>query len=239
MTLEKLSEEWDSALCVAAHPDDLEYGLAAAVARWTKQGKRITYLLATSGEAGIDGIPPVEAGPLREQEERDGAAHVGVEEVVFLGMPDGAVEYGLPLRRAIAAAIRRTKPDAVFALTHRETFAGGGLNQADHRAVGLATMDACADAGNRWLFTDLMDEGLDPWSGVTLLCFANSMHSTHTVDVSDTFDDGVASLEAHREYLEALGSDYPTPRNLLQMILGSADDPDVGDYTLRVEAFNR
>lgn len=239
MSLQTFPEDWTTALCVAAHPDDLEYGLAAAVARWTKQGKTITYLLATSGEAGIDGIPPVEAGPLREQEEREGAAHVGVEEVVFLGMPDGSVEYGLPLRRAIAAAIRRTKPDAVFALTHRETFAGGGLNQADHRAVGLATLDACADAGNRWLFTDLMDEGLDPWSGVKLLCFANSVQATHTVDVSATFDDGVASLEAHRDYLEALGPDYPTPRTLLQMILGSADREDLGDHTLTMEVFDR
>ncbi|MGB3829446.1 MAG: PIG-L deacetylase family protein [Ornithinimicrobium sp.] len=239
MALDILTEEWDTALCVAAHPDDLEYGLAAAVARWTKQGKAITYLLATSGEAGIDGIPPVEAGPMREDEERAGAAQVGVSEVVFLGMPDGAVEYGLPLRRAIAAAIRRTRPDVVFALTHRETFAGGGLNQADHRAVGLATLDACADAGNRWLFTELMDQGLDPWSGVKMLCFANSAQSTHTVDVSDTFEAGVASLEAHHEYLDALGADYPSPRHLLQMILGSAEDPEVGDYTLRVEAFTR
>lgn len=239
MTQETLNEDWESALCVAAHPDDLEYGLAAAVARWTKQGKKVTYLLATSGEAGIDGIPPIEAGPLREQEERDGAAQVGVDEVVFMGMPDGSVEYGLPLRRAIAAQIRRTQPDAVFALTHRETFPGGGLNQADHRAVGLATLDACADAGNRWLFTELMDDGLDPWSGVKLLCFAGSTHSSHTVDVSDTFEDGVASLEAHREYLEALGPDYPPPRGLLETILGSADDPDLGAYTLRLEAYNR
>lgn len=239
MTLETFNEDWNTALCVAAHPDDLEYGLAAAVARWTKQGKTITYLLATSGEAGINGIPPVEAGPLREQEERNGAAHVGVEVVDFMGMQDGAVEYGLPLRKGIAAAIRRTQPDVVVALTHRETFGGGGLNQADHRAVGLATMDACADAGNRWLFTDLMDAGLDPWPGVKMLCFANSERATHRVDVSDTFGDGVASLEAHREYLEALGSDYPSARNLLQMILGTSDQEGVGDYTLTMEVFNR
>lgn len=239
MALDILNEEWDTALCVAAHPDDLEYGLAAAVARWTKQGKRITYLLITSGEAGIDSIPPVQAGPLREQEERDGAALVGVDEVTFLGMPDGAVQYGLPLRRAIAAAIRHTRPDAVFTLTHRETFGGGGLNQADHRAVGLATLDACADAGNRWLFTDLIDEGWQPWSGVKYLAFAGSAHPTHRVDVSDTFEDGVASLEAHAQYLEALGPDYPAPRDLLQTMLGSGDAPEEGRHTLRLEAFNR
>ncbi|CAN5421800.1 PIG-L family deacetylase [soil metagenome] len=239
MDLETFSEDWHTGLCVAAHPDDLEYGLAAGVARWTGQGKTLTYLLATSGEAGIDSLPPVEAGPLREQEERDGAAKVGVEVVDFLGMPDGSLMYGLELRRGIAATIRRTRPDVVFALTHREQFAGGGLNQADHRHVGLATLDACADAGNRWLFPDFLDRGLDPWAGVKQLCFANSAVPTHTVDVTDTFDDGVASLEAHREYLEALGPDYPSARDLLQMILGSAEREGLGDYTLGMEVIRR
>lgn len=239
MTPESFNEDWQTALCVAAHPDDLEYGLAAGVARWTSQGKRITYLLVTSGEAGIDSMHPTEAGPLREQEERDGAALVGVNDITFLGMPDGSLEHGLPLRRAIAAEIRRTRPDAVLTLTHRETFPGGGLNQADHRAVGLATLDACADAGNRWLFTELMDEGLDPWPGVRLLAFAGSTEANRIVDVSESFDDGVASLEAHAQYLQALGPGYPTPRNLLSGMLGSADDVELGDYTLRLEAFDR
>ena len=68
-----LPEEWSRALAIVAHPDDLEYGAAAAIARWTDQGKWIGYVLASSGEAGIDGMNPAEAGPLREQEERSGA----------------------------------------------------------------------------------------------------------------------------------------------------------------------
>lgn len=237
--MENFNEDWGSALCVAAHPDDLEYGLAAGVARWTAQGKSVTYLLATSGEAGIDAIPPVEAGPLREQEERDGAARVGVEVVDFLGMPDGGLEYGPALRRAIASQIRLRQPDVVFSLTHRERFAGGGTNQADHRHLGLATLDASADAGNRWIYPELEGQGLQPWSGVTQVCFAGSAEPTHTVDVSDTFDDAVASLEAHEQYLQGLGSSYPTPRELLQNILGSRVHDDLGDYTLALEVFQR
>src|SRR6266516_7895772 len=99
--LEPIDENWTSALAVVAHPDDLEYGTAAAIARWTAQGKRIAYCLATSGEAGIDGMTPDESGPLREQEERASAAIVGVDVVEFLGYPDGMVEYGLPLRRDV------------------------------------------------------------------------------------------------------------------------------------------
>src|SRR5690349_18973188 len=104
--LPPVREDWNRALCVAAHPDDLEYGLACAVARWTGQGKQVTYLLATSGEAGIDKMDPAEAGPLREEEERVGAREVGVDVVDFLGYRDGVVEYGLPLRMGITRAIR-------------------------------------------------------------------------------------------------------------------------------------
>ena len=239
MTLPPFAEDWERGLCVAAHPDDLEYGLAAAVARWTDQGKIVTYLLATRGEAGIDRLHPDQAAPLREQEERDGAAHVGVDVVEFLGLPDGGLEYGLDLRRHLAGEIRRRRPDVVLTLTHRETFAGGGLNQADHRAVGLATLDACADAGNRWIFPELVEQGLEPWPGVRWIGFSGSPQPSHRVDVSDTFERAVASLEAHKEYLAALGPDYPSPRGLLEMILGTAEDPELGTHTVALEAYRR
>ena len=91
--LEPLPEDWQTALFVVAHPDDIEYGAAAAVARWTGQGKRIVYCMVTSGEAGIDGLHPVECGPLREAEEIASARAVGVDEVEFLRLPDGILEY--------------------------------------------------------------------------------------------------------------------------------------------------
>jgi LmbE family N-acetylglucosaminyl deacetylase len=211
---------FERVLCVAAHPDDLEYGTAAAVDKWVKAGKTVTYLLVTRGEAGIDTLAPADAGLIREQEERDGAEEVGVSVVEFLeGFRDGVVEYGLPLRRAIAREIRLRRPDLIVSLTHAETGAGGWLNQADHRAVGLATLDARADAGNRWIFTGLTDEGVEPWhAGQVLVC--QDPAPTHWVDVSGHFEEAVASLSAHDRYLEALGSEYPQPRDLLQQILG-------------------
>ncbi len=80
-----MPEDWSRAVAVVAHPDDLEYGAASAVARWTDQGKQVAYVLVTSGEAGIDGIDPAVAGPLREEEERRSAALVGAGPVEFLG----------------------------------------------------------------------------------------------------------------------------------------------------------
>jgi LmbE family N-acetylglucosaminyl deacetylase len=201
---EPVDESWSGGLAIVAHPDDLEYGTAAAIARWTAQGKRIAYCLATSGEAGIDAMSPEQAGPLREREERDGAAEVGVEVVEFLGHPDGVLEYGLPLRRDIARAVRRHRPDVVITNNFADRWDNGGLNQADHIALGRAVVDGVRDAGNRWVFRDLLDEGLEPWS-VTMVLVAGSPQAQHGVDTSDHLSAGIASLRAHAAYLEGLG----------------------------------
>src|SRR6266567_960934 len=151
--MQPMPEDWDTAVAVVAHPDDLEYGVAAAVARWTGQGKKVTYLVATRGEAGIAGMPPEKAGPLRVGEEQRSAALVGVSTVEFLDYPDGLVEYGVPLRRDLTAAFRRLQPQTVIT-THFGLTMGdeGPVNHADHRAVGLAVLDACRDAANGWVF---------------------------------------------------------------------------------------
>jgi len=114
--LKPLDENWERALAVVAHPDDLEYGAASAVARWTSQGKQVNYLMVSRGEAGIDSMPPEETGPLREEEERVSAGLVGVETVEFLDYQDGVIEYGLPLRRDIARVIRRHRPNVLVTL---------------------------------------------------------------------------------------------------------------------------
>ncbi len=232
---------FDSVLCVVAHPDDIEYGLSAAVATWTAAGKEVRYFLLTHGEAGIDTMDPSEAAVARADEERASAAVVGVERVEFADHRDGTVEYGLGLRRDIAAAIRRARPDLVVTLTHAETFVGGFLNQADHRAVGLATLDATADAGNRWIFPELVADGLDPWK-VSAVAVASGPTSTHYVDVTGHLEDAVESLEEHRLYNAALPDDYPQPRELLEGILGgSAEavaDPAV-THAVLLEVFPR
>jgi LmbE family N-acetylglucosaminyl deacetylase len=214
--MEHVDESWSSALAIVAHPDDLEYGTAAAIARWTSQGKRVGYCLATSGEAGIDGMPPEQAGPLREEEERASAQIVGVDVVEFLGHPDGTVEYGLPLRRDIARVIRKHRPDIVITGNYHETWGSGTRNQADHIALGRAVLDGVRDASNRWVFRDLLDEGLEPWKASTVLV-SGVPDATHGVDVTDTFEQGVASLAAHAAYLQGLG-DGPMsdPREFLE-----------------------
>jgi LmbE family N-acetylglucosaminyl deacetylase len=203
--LEPMPLDWTRALAIAAHPDDLEYGAAGAIAAWTAAGKDVRYLLVTRGEAGIDGIPPTQCGPLREREEREGAALVGVSVVEFLDHRDGVVEHNLDLRRDLSAAIRRHQPDLVLIGNFADSWPGGGWNSPDHRNTGRAAMDAIGDAGNRWIFADLVDTGLEPWNGVKYICIGGSPEATHAVDITDTFETAVASLEAHRAYLDGLG----------------------------------
>jgi LmbE family N-acetylglucosaminyl deacetylase len=208
--LEVLPEDWERALCVVAHPDDLEYGAAMAVAKWTGQGKDVAYVLATAGEAGIDSMKPEDAGVIREAEERASAQVVGVDSVTFLGHPDGMLEYGLGLRRDLAREIRRHRPELLLSINHREgwtTGGGGGLNQADHRVLGLALIDAARDAANRWVFDELLVEGFEPWGGARMIAFAASPLPTHGVDVTGHLDAGIASLAAHAAYLENLGGE--------------------------------
>lgn len=199
--LEPVPEDWNRGLAVVAHPDDLEYGAAAAIARWSAQGKEITYCLVTSGEAGIDGLAPDECAGIRQAEERASAAAVGVHEVEFLAHPDGLVEANVALRRDLAAAIRRHRPEVLISINFREHFGGPGFNHADHRATGIALLDATRDAANRWLF---VGAGGEPWSGVRFALFGASPQATHAVDVTASIDRGVASLEAHRAYLDGL-----------------------------------
>ena len=202
----EMPTDWSTCLAVVPHPDDMEYGASAAVAAWTDAGKTVGYLLVTRGEAGIDDLDPVEAAPLRAAEQRAACDAVGVETLEFLDFPDGTLESGLPLRRSIAAAIRRHHPELIVTVNHRETYPGGGLNMSDHRVTGQAVLDAVRDAANRWVFTDLVDDDLQPWGGVRWVAMSGSPQSTHAVDITDSFDRGVASLAAHRRYLASLGA---------------------------------
>ncbi|MEU9479001.1 PIG-L deacetylase family protein [Streptomyces sp. NPDC048191] len=207
--LKPMPEDWQRALAVVAHPDDLEYGCAAAVAAWTDGGREVGYVLATRGEAGIDTLDPATCGPLREREQRASAAVVGVGTVEFLGHRDGVIEYGPVLRRDIAAAVRRHRPELVLTLNHRDTWGDAVWNTPDHVAVGRATLDAVADAGNRWIFPELTEQGLEPWNGVRWVAVAGSARPTHAVDATPGLERAVRSLLEHRTYIEALTDEDP------------------------------
>lgn len=186
------SENWSTALVLVAHPDDPEYGMAAAVARWTSQGKRIVYALATSGEEGIAGMPAEECGPLREREQIASAAVVGVDEVEFWGFPDSEIFNTPELRTKVAETVNRVRPDVVLSLYGGPEWAPGFPNQRDHMQFAAAVVEA-------------FDSLADPPRA--LLC--NGPNATHAVDVEGFTDTAIRALECHRVYLEVLDPDTP------------------------------
>ncbi len=207
--LEPFPEHWNRALAVVAHPDDMEYGAASAVAKWTASGKWVGYVVVTRGEAGIASMPPEQAAPLRADEQRRSCDAVGVDTLEFLEYPDGLVVADLALRRDLAAVLRRHRPDMILSINYRASWGGPSWNHADHRHVGTALLDAVRDAANPWLFA----ERGEAWPGVRGVAFGGSPSPTHFVDVTGWLDRGIESLRCHEIYLANLGDG------------GGADDP--------------
>ncbi|WP_313408678.1 PIG-L deacetylase family protein [Aeromicrobium sp.] len=227
---------FERVLCVVAHPDDVEYGTSAAVARWTSEGVDVAYLLLTRGEAGMDALPPRETAEVRQREQIAASDVVGVSQVDFLDYPDGMLEYSLGMRRDIAMAIRRFRPDAVLVGSWDVEFVAG-LNQADHRVAGLAALDALRDAGNRWVFPELLKEGLEPWSPRWLLVSGDG-RPTHGVDVTgDPLERGIVSLEAHGQYLAGIEG-HPPPRPMITGITAMQGRRMGVDHAVLFRAFD-
>lgn len=187
-------------LAVYAHPDDVDFGSCATVARWVAEGLEVSYLIVTRGEAGGPaGVARKDLPAIREAEQRAAAAVVGVERVEFLdGYADGTLLPTIGLRHDIARVIRRVRPDRVLTsspLRRWEHIAGP--SHPDHLAVGEAT--TCAvypDARNPFAFPDLLAEGLQPWT-VREVWYSAGPDPDHFVDVTETYDRKVAALRAH------------------------------------------
>jgi LmbE family N-acetylglucosaminyl deacetylase len=166
---------------------------------------------------------------------------VGVSTVEFLDHEDGVIEYGTALRRDIAAAIRRHRPELVITLNHRDTWGGVAWNTPDHVAVGRATLDAAGDAGNRWIFPELVEQGLQPWNGVRRVAVAGSATPTHAVDATPGMERAVRSLLEHRSYIEALTDEDPETyaRGFLTANATATGERFGGRPAVAFEVFNR
>ncbi len=210
--MEPMPEDWESAVAVVAHPDHIEYGVAAAVARWTGQGKKVTYVLATKGEAGIAGMAPAEVGPLRMEEERRSAEVVGVHQVTFLDHPDGLVEYGIALRRDLATQFRRLRRDH----HHRELRPDLG-----RRGTGQPRRPSCGRARRAGRVPGRRERvGVSRGRvavGIRAAYVATIANPTHFVDVTATIDAGIASLREHQAYIDGLGTDFDPDEFLRNM----------------------
>ena len=187
-------------LVITAHPDDVDFGAAGTIATWTDAGIEVSYRIVTDGDAGgyDETVGRAEMASLRRGEQIAAAKHVGVDDVRFLGYPDGRVEATLGLRKDLARVIRQVRPDRLICHSPERNYARLGTSHPDHRAVGAAALDAVyPDARNPFAFPELLaGEGLAAWT-VREVWLTGGPSPDRFIDVTDTFGRKIAALRAH------------------------------------------
>jgi len=192
--------EVERALIVTAHPDDVDFGSAGTVARWTAAGVEVTYCVCTDGDAGgfDEAVDRADIPRIRRAEQVEAAKQVGVRDVRFLGYPDGSLLPTIELRRDISRVIRQVRPQRMIIQSPDRIWSRIGASHPDHLASGVAAIAAVyPDARNPYAHRELLlDEGLEAWSVSETWLMAHP-EMNHWVDVTDTFDAKLAALRAH------------------------------------------
>jgi LmbE family N-acetylglucosaminyl deacetylase len=223
------------ALFIAAHPDDIEFVTAGTAARWSSGGCKVRYVLVTRGDAGSHdpGADREELARVRMAEQRAAARAVGVEDVTFLGYPDGMVEDTMALRRDLVREIRRFRPDVLVCFDPRPIFVREDyVNHPDHRAVGLAALAAaCPTAAMPLIFPELREEGLEAHRVPEILA-ATPLSPNCFVDISATLESKLAALRCHR-------SQYRPDWNPESLILDWARENGMAAGVPYAEAYHR
>jgi LmbE family N-acetylglucosaminyl deacetylase len=187
-------------LVIAAHPDDVDFGSAGTIAKWTEAGIEVSYCIVTNGDAGGSdpSVSRTDMAVIRQAEQTAAAKQVGVHDLHFLGYPDGRVEPTLALRRDLTRVIRLLRPDRVVCQSPERNYQRMGVSHPDHRAVGTSALDAVyPDSRNLFAFPELLaEEHLEPWT-VREVWIAGSPNPNQYVDITDTFPRKVAALRAH------------------------------------------
>ena len=191
----------ERALVVTAHPDDVDFGAGGTIATWTEQGTAVTYCICTDGDAGgfDPDVPRGEIGGIRQAEQRAAAKELGVEDVVFLGYPDGRLTVTHELRRDISRVIRQVRPERLMIQSPERNWERIAASHPDHLAAGEAAIAAVyPDARNPFAHLELAAEGLEAWTVREVWVMGGvATGPDRFVDVTDVFDRKLAALHAH------------------------------------------
>ena len=190
-------------MVITAHPDDSEFGAAGSVAKWILEGKRVVYVVCTSGDKGTDNpdIPSHELAKIREKEQKDAANVLGVSDVIFLGYPDQGLEDTPDFRKAIVRQIRLYKPDMIVTSDPYRRY----IWHRDHRITGQVTLDAVFPYARDLLaYPDLIKEGIMPHKVKKILFFGTEDVNLR-IDITDTFHLKLEALRCHKSQIIQLG----------------------------------
>ncbi|MFP4323869.1 MAG: PIG-L deacetylase family protein [Anaerolineales bacterium] len=195
-----------SVLVIAAHPDDIDFGVAGSVAKWTAHGARVTYCIVTDGSSGSNdpNIDLEELIATRQNEQTRAAAAVGVNDIRWLGYKDGTLTPSLELRRDLTRLIRELKPERVVTFDPTTIIPAGRnyINHPDHRATGEAALYAVfPSAESRPIFPELLIEGYEPHKVKDLYMVLSDDTNTY-VDISDHIEAKAEALACHASQLD-------------------------------------
>ena len=190
----------ERAMLVIPHPDDGESGCAGTVAKWVAEGCHVLYVVATNGDKGSSDpeMTSERLAAIRDEEQRNAARVLGVEEVVFLGYGDGELEDTREFRGQVVRQIRRWRPDVLFAMDPLRT---EGHTHRDHRISGLVAMDACFPYARDLLhYPEHIDEGLETYKVGAVLLWGSENPDT-VVDIASTVERKMEALASHASQL--------------------------------------
>lgn len=188
-------------MVVAPHADDAEYGAAGTVAKWTREGKQVIYIICTNGAKGTNSpeIKPEQLIAIRMKEQRAAAEVLGVRDVIFLGYPDLHLEATPDFVREMVRQIRLYRPKTIVTSDPYRRY----VWHRDHRVTGQVVLDAVYPlARNRPAYPELLEEGLEPHK-VEELFFWATEDINYRSDITDTFDLKLAALRCHASQLVA------------------------------------
>lgn len=204
-----------SVMAIVAHPDDIEFTCAGTLARWARAGVKISYVMCTSGDVGIDDpeITREQAAAIREQEQEEAAKIVGASEVIFIREPDGRLEATIELRKRLVREIRRFRPEVVICGDPTIVWAGDDyINHPDHRAAASAALDATFPAaGQPRLFEEIALEGFLAHKPRKVYVTSWGAADVY-VNIEDTIDIKIAALRAHKSQMK----DWDPEENIRQ-----------------------
>ena len=183
-------------MVISPHPDDCEFGIAGTVARLTKEGKQVVYVICTNGNKGTGdrSLTPEKLAEIREKEQLAAAKVLGVKETVFLKYPDQGLEDCHEFRRDLVRVIRKYKPFAVATSDPYRKY----MWHRDHRIAGTVTADAVFPYSRDHLaYPELLDEGLEPHK-VREMWFWGSDDPNFKQDITDTMDIKLDALKCHQ-----------------------------------------
>jgi LmbE family N-acetylglucosaminyl deacetylase len=190
----------DTALVIAAHPDDGDFGAAGYSAQLARKGWDVYFLVATNGAKGTDdrSMTRERLIALRRGEQREACRRMGVRDVFYLDNEDGELVYDRRLLEQIVRHIRMVRPHTV--ITHDPTdiiIRDSFINHPDHRATGTAALDAVYPTARDHLnFPEHLAEGLEPHKVREVLLWSSNQPN-FDVDITADVDLKIFALSAH------------------------------------------